>query len=81
MHTYVLETCIHERIRDLASKGGSEIEREHGNIKHPVLGIGGFKKSMQDKKSGTSANRSLSYPIDRSKEVISNNILWTRPLM
>lgn len=43
--------------------------------------FGGFKGSLQDDKCRYLVNRSLPCPIDRSKVVISDNLLWTRPLI
>lgn len=64
----------------------SEIEREHGYKRSPARNearhLGGFRRSLQDdKKNRSLVNRSLACPIDRSKEVISDKVLWARPLI
>ena len=65
---------------------GSEVEREHGYkrswARNEVRHLEGFKRSLQDDKRNRSlVNRSLSCSIDRSKEVISDKVLWARPLI
>ena len=80
---------MHGRVRDPTRTRGSAIDRGIEACKTSELGVrqctsdGGFRGSFWDgKKNRHLVNRSFPCPIDRLKEVISDDLLlWARSLI